>query len=418
MNSESNNSDSDKDNQKPMKDSLANKKILDINVDFAGRRMAHNQTADDAFAKSKMSHGGYASHDNYQVTSLGAISLSSFDGGLSAKEKVAFNSREEVADFLDRLSACSSLREEDDAKPTSRSAKATRQDEQPKHSGTDWEGMFNEALCKPLLSQTSVSPPEAATLDPSFPHDTCTDGINPLPQSFFSLRPCHDNNDLSSLNLLSISDPDWLVNEAKATGIANDTSLKSLFLQASNHDESTHHEPGNTKNFHQFYNNRQKPQDIHGAGGEDNQKPAAREFAASPLDSLSAHTAQSSKSSRSHRSEQVTKEYVDEITDLDVLMGRGGRSNHHPGNHYYLALIARTKPAYENCTQKSEKTRVAQSVVDYIHQERKGRFVEFEGETGRWYVVDNKKARTKAGQALRDQNTPEARAKKREKYGC
>ena len=109
---------------------------------------------------------------------------------------------------------------------------------------------------------------------------------------------------------------------------------------------------------------------------------------------------------------------MDEITDLDVLMGRGGRSNHHPGNHYYLSLIAKTKPRYKECTTKSEKTRVAQDVVDFIHHERKGRFLELEKETDRWYVVENKKARTKAGQALRDENTPAARAKKREKYGC
>jgi hypothetical protein len=60
---------------------------------------------------------------------------------------------------------------------------------------------------------------------------------------------------------------------------------------------------------------------------------------------------------------------------------------------------------------------VAQSVVDYINHERKGRFLELEKESGRWFIVSNRTARTKAGQALRDNNSPEARAKKREKYG-
>jgi hypothetical protein len=104
--------------------------------------------------------------------------------------------------------------------------------------------------------------------------------------------------------------------------------------------------------------------------------------------------------------------YVDEITDCDVLLGRGGLSNHHPGNHSYLTKVGETKILYAQCTSKTEKTRVAQSVVDFINQEQKGRFVQLEKATGRWLVAANKAARTKVGQALRDQNTPEARAMK------
>lgn len=114
------------------------------------------------------------------------------------------------------------------------------------------------------------------------------------------------------------------------------------------------------------------------------------------------------------------KVYVDAITDNDVLCGRGGKSNHHPGNRVFLAKVTDTKPLYKASTKKSVKTKIAQTVVDYINKECHGRFLCLEEDedkgTKRWFVAKNLIARTKAGQALRDDNTPEARAAKRRKY--
>jgi len=108
------------------------------------------------------------------------------------------------------------------------------------------------------------------------------------------------------------------------------------------------------------------------------------------------------------------KEYVETVTDIDVLFGRGGRSNHHPGNKIYRELVMQRQAHYRGCV-KAEKTGIAQSIVDSIHKSG-GRFLEKDN-SSRWYIVPNIVSRRKVGQALRENNTREARAAKREKYG-
>ncbi|KAL3926020.1 MAG: hypothetical protein SGILL_000019 [Bacillariaceae sp.] len=362
-----------------------------------------------------------------EMTSFGGISLSSFDGGLSGKEMAAFNSREEVEDFLGRLSACASSKDDDndDVKPAARSDGTNEEGKNDKESArtrTDWDSMFHQAICRSHSHSTSITSATGGARS----SDTSSNVPDPsprtrdeLPAKFFTSRPHPDNNDLSSLSLLSLSDPDWLVKEATAAGVVDDPRLRDLFLKtaapAAVADRSV--ASSQPSGFQQFYDVRKLTQESHTLSTDDRKQASGRNTT-SPLDSASTHTTQSSKSGKSRQSEPVEKQYVEEITDCDVLMGRGGRSNHHPGNHFYLALIAQIKPKYEECKQKSEKTRVAQSVVDFIHHKRKGRFVELDSETGRWYVADNRTARTKAGQALRDKNTAEARAEKRKKYGC
>jgi hypothetical protein len=59
---------------------------------------------------------------------------------------------------------------------------------------------------------------------------------------------------------------------------------------------------------------------------------------------------------------------------------------------------------------------VAQSIVDLVQNKIGGRFLELDKATNQWYVVPNVVARRKVGQALRENNTMEARAAKRAKY--
>lgn len=111
------------------------------------------------------------------------------------------------------------------------------------------------------------------------------------------------------------------------------------------------------------------------------------------------------------------KDYVPDLyRDTDVLFGRGGRSNHHPGNHFLRDKVTEMQPHYRMC-DKNEKTKVAQTIVDSINKEHNGRFLELDKEADRWYIVPNIVARRKVGQALRENNTEEARAAKRQKYG-
>ena len=87
----------------------------------------------------------------------------------------------------------------------------------------------------------------------------------------------------------------------------------------------------------------------------------------------------------------------------------------HPGNKAYRTIVTDQQSHYRNC-DKNEKTKVAQGIVDYVLTTIGGRFLELDKETQRWFLVPNVVARRKVGQALRENNTEEARAAKRAKY--
>ena len=127
------------------------------------------------------------------------------------------------------------------------------------------------------------------------------------------------------------------------------------------------------------------------------------------------------------------------ISDNDVLLGRGGRTNNHIGNATYRTYKEAIQDEYLRAT-KDEKTCISNRLVQQIHQEQ-GRFLKayepLKDVTGKrkkkrrskrakandatgavefWYEVDLLTARRKASQALREINTPENRAAKRAKY--
>jgi hypothetical protein len=103
------------------------------------------------------------------------------------------------------------------------------------------------------------------------------------------------------------------------------------------------------------------------------------------------------------------------FSDKDVLFGRGGRSNHHIGNKIYREIVTAQQERYRAC-DKNEKTKVAQTIVDRVQNNIGGRFLELDTATGKWFLVPNVVARRKVGQALRENNTEQARAAKRAKY--
>ena len=122
------------------------------------------------------------------------------------------------------------------------------------------------------------------------------------------------------------------------------------------------------------------------------------------------------KSANTRRAEPEVKIFV-EYTDLDVLCQRGTKSRLHPGNERYRTVVESRKPEYHAIPVKDKylKTKFAEDLVKHI-QGYGGRFLEKDKETGRWFIIADALARRKAGQALRDDNTPEARKAKREKY--
>eukprot|EP00568_Trieres_chinensis_P000260 CAMPEP_0183307666 /NCGR_PEP_ID=MMETSP0160_2-20130417/18660_1 /TAXON_ID=2839 ORGANISM="Odontella Sinensis, Strain Grunow 1884" /NCGR_SAMPLE_ID=MMETSP0160_2 /ASSEMBLY_ACC=CAM_ASM_000250 /LENGTH=337 /DNA_ID=CAMNT_0025471305 /DNA_START=35 /DNA_END=1048 /DNA_ORIENTATION=+ len=100
-----------------------------------------------------------------------------------------------------------------------------------------------------------------------------------------------------------------------------------------------------------------------------------------------------------HADERRSKVYC-EPNDKDVLLGRGGLTNHHVGNKRYREEIEQLKPWYNSCKTKTEKKELSQLFMEYVHSYG-GRFLE-KDETGRWHLAENKRARKKASQALRE----------------
>lgn len=98
---------------------------------------------------------------------------------------------------------------------------------------------------------------------------------------------------------------------------------------------------------------------------------------------------------------QVRGTFVGEITELDVLCGRGGRSNHWPGNKRYRRVISEMKAAYKSSEGRKSKTGLSRTIVDHVLGYG-GRFVREEEESGRYYVLTKAEARVKTSQALRE----------------
>jgi hypothetical protein len=107
------------------------------------------------------------------------------------------------------------------------------------------------------------------------------------------------------------------------------------------------------------------------------------------------------------------KEYVVEPTEHDIFCGRGGRSNHHPGNKRYRAEVDNLRDWYTSLDDKDEKTDLSQCLVDYV-KSYGARFLERD-ETG-WYVIDDITARRKVSQALREDTDPLKRHEKRQRF--
>jgi hypothetical protein len=85
------------------------------------------------------------------------------------------------------------------------------------------------------------------------------------------------------------------------------------------------------------------------------------------------------------------------MKDFDVLLGRGGASNHHKGNTAYRKYILDMQPKYK-LLDRDDKTALSENVVEWVHN-RGGRFLKRECKGLPWYVVTNETARQKVSQA-------------------
>ena len=92
---------------------------------------------------------------------------------------------------------------------------------------------------------------------------------------------------------------------------------------------------------------------------------------------------------------------VEEPSCFDILCGRGGRSNHHPGNKKYREVVRIMKASYRNIDTKSAKTDVSRAIVEHVYNYG-GRFLKQDKATGNYHVLSPVEARKKTSQALRE----------------
>lgn len=102
----------------------------------------------------------------------------------------------------------------------------------------------------------------------------------------------------------------------------------------------------------------------------------------------------------------LPSDVITEVMESDVLCGRGGETNHHPGNVKYRSLVKRYQPLYI-VSKRRDKPRIAEKIVHTIRH-RGGRFLKKDSHSLTWRDVGNTKAREKTSQALRE-GAPELR---------
>ncbi|GKY94858.1 hypothetical protein MPSEU_000450700 [Mayamaea pseudoterrestris] len=95
-------------------------------------------------------------------------------------------------------------------------------------------------------------------------------------------------------------------------------------------------------------------------------------------------------------------ELVEEPKEVDVLCGRGGMSNHHPGNEWYRRLIRSNRPLYRACP-KHTKLLVSKAIVQAVEQQG-GRFLEKDKKSKLFVQVPYKRAVDKTSQGLRERD--------------
>ncbi|CAB9510450.1 expressed unknown protein [Seminavis robusta] len=98
---------------------------------------------------------------------------------------------------------------------------------------------------------------------------------------------------------------------------------------------------------------------------------------------------------------KAERTYIDEVQGIDILCGRGGRSNHHPGNKQYRQVVSEMKQYYRETEGKSGKTELSRAIVDHVCDDGQ-RFVKKDESVGRYYILSKAEARKKTSQALRE----------------
>eukprot|EP00934_Nitzschia_sp_Nitz4_P006394 Nitzschia sp. Nitz4//scaffold133_size116822//115273//115995//NITZ4_003830-RA/size116822-processed-gene-0.71-mRNA-1//-1//CDS//3329535465//6384//frame0 len=108
--------------------------------------------------------------------------------------------------------------------------------------------------------------------------------------------------------------------------------------------------------------------------------------------------------------QQVSKESTHEIKvrDFDVLCGRGGFANNHPGNKLFRCIIRENKGIYHELSEDIQGKRMLVSSIIKAIEHHGGRFLRKTtppgSSDGHWVEISHKAACSKTSQALREQD--------------
>jgi hypothetical protein len=95
-------------------------------------------------------------------------------------------------------------------------------------------------------------------------------------------------------------------------------------------------------------------------------------------------------------------EVVTSVNDADVLSGRGGKTNKHPGNRTYRRIVKENRPRYKQMKSNSHKQLMAESIILCVRN-RGGKFLKQYGkDENTWVELSNEEALVKTTQALRE----------------
>ena len=99
-----------------------------------------------------------------------------------------------------------------------------------------------------------------------------------------------------------------------------------------------------------------------------------------------------------------------EMTEHDVISGRGTATNNHPGNVKYREIIEKWKPMYRSLGKNDKRQKQEFSILVKQEVERCGaRFLaKCPDHAGSWVLMSPALARRKCSQALREGNTKSA----------
>ena len=144
-------------------------------------------------------------------------------------------------------------------------------------------------------------------------------------------------------------------------------------------------------------------------------KPDADSQATSPKKDDKPDTKKTKEEEEAHKKKYAhwPMRDIKEPHQNDVMYGRGGGTNHHPGNKIYRKTVEDRKLDYVN-SKRLDKPLVALEIIrEWRAQSPPGRFLKLDEKTGLWHDVGDKKAREKTSQALREK-APEIRKKQEE----